>query len=827
MKKINFTILSILFVLVFMVISCKEPIEEKFSFDVTIAQEIKQGEKVYINISFKNEFSLEDFEFEVNDEKIVKVENGKIEGLSVGTCVLKITYKKDVSIYKEINIKVIENLPEKASLIVSKQELNVGEQIDYTIECNQKELLDNLECVSENTEIVVVEANKIIAKAEGTCKVYLKTKSGTTLDEVTITVKEVKQTEDTAKFVISNTKLNVGESLDFSIETSDDSVLDKITIVSENPEIVKIEGKKILALKFGICKIYIKSNDGKKTYDEIEITVLDASLTEEEISGYIKSLYDRKEISEDIDFVKEYKDTGVYFEYSISKTKYLTDTGKFTQPIVDTEVAVMVYYVLGDEDYFVDVVLILKGWGTEFDVALDYIKDKIPTETKRSLNLPTTCFSNGAKYQWFIDDKEIEDGLFTFERNDDPDYYVNIKCIITIDGETKEQIYTVKCIMKESMKKVELLYNELKELIENGKIRESVELPTSDDRYEANISWRSYNPYVMDDTGNLTKPFKDIKIDFMLTIEMGEFAKRGIVSGIVEGKNLENVWDKVGLFLEEINKKEIKTQSFYLYGWEPGYETVLTKNIGYLPFYLMEDVKVTVDILPDDSNLKANRMRTSTNYITLHNTGMAHPTATAKGLNEYIHTTDRVASWHYSIDDKEAYQELKLDEVGWHAGDGSTYYGDIYYNDSYKKWSIGGGNNNSVGIEMCVYEGVDFNMVMRNTAKIVGKLLLKYNLTPSDIRQHYDFAGKDCPQVIRTAGRWAEMIELISLEYYALTELKDVKFTFVSLTPEYLDNTGKIINNPNTEPMVEYKVICEYNGETKTFNYKSKLLKLE
>lgn len=827
MKKINFTILSILFVLVFMVISCKEPIEEKFSFDVTIAQEIKQGEKVDINISSKNEFSLEDFEFEVNDEKIVKVENGKIEGLSVGTCVLKITYKKDVSIYKEINIKVIENLPEKASLIVSKQELNVGEQIDYTIECNQKELLDNLECVSENTEIVVVEANKIIAKAEGTCKVYLKTKSGTTLDEVTITVKEVKQTEDTAKFVISNTKLNVGESLDFSIETSDDSVLDKITIVSENPEIVKIEGKKILALKFGICKIYIKSNDGKKTYDEIEITVLDASLTEEEINGYIKSLYDRKEISEDIDFVKEYKDTGVYFEYSISKTKYLTDTGKFTQPIVDTEVAVMVYYVLGDEDYFVDVVLILKGWGTEFDVALDYIKDKIPTETKRSLNLPTTCFSNGAKYQWFIDDKEIEDGLFTFERNDDPDYYVNIKCIITIDGETKEQIYTVKCIMKESMKKVELLYNELKELIENGKIRESVELPTSDDRYEANISWRSYNPYVMDDSGKLTKPFKDIKIDFMLTIEMGEFAKRGIVSGIVEGKNLENVWDKVGLFLEEINKKEIKTQSFYLYGWEPGYETVLTKNIGYLPFYLMEDVKVTVDILPDDSNLKANRMRTSTNYITLHNTGMAHPTATAKGLNEYIHTTDRVASWHYSIDDKEAYQELKLDEVGWHAGDGSTYYGDIYYNDSYKKWSIGGGNNNSVGIEMCVYEGVDFNMVMRNTAKIVGKLLLKYNLTPSDIRQHYDFAGKDCPQVIRTAGRWAEMIELISLEYYALTELKDVKFTFVSLTPEYLDNTGKIINNPNTEPMVEYKVICEYNGETKTFNYKSKLLKLE
>ena len=141
---------------------------------------------------------------------------------------------------------------------------------------------------------------------------------------------------------------------------------------------------------------------------------------------------------------------------------------------------------------------------------------------------------------------------------------------------------------------------------------------------------------------------------------------------------------------------------------------------------------------------------------------MAHQQQSAQGLNEYIHTTDRIASWHFSVDDKEAYQELKLGEVGWHAGDGSYSYGDYYYNEDYKYWSIGGGNNNSIGIEMCVYSGCDFNMVMRNTAKLVSKLLIQYNLTPSDVRQHHDFSGKNCPQVIREAGRWAEMIELIS-----------------------------------------------------------------
>ena len=778
-----------------------------------------------IKITSESDFSFEDFDFTVTDENIAKVQNGKVEGLAIGTCILKITYKEDTEISKEFNIKVIENLPDSAKLKVTKEEIFVGEKVEYTIECSQSSYLNSLVCESENEEIVSVEANQIIAKAEGTCKLYLKTKQGTKLDEVIVTIKKNEVIEDKAIFVIEKTNVSVGNTLDFVVKVTPESL--NVIVVSENPEIIKVEKNKLVAIKYGTCKVYIKSNDGKKVYDEIIITVEDNSLTEDIISEYIKSIYDRKEVTEDIEFIREYKDTGITFDYSFNKTKYLTNKGKFTQPIVDTEVNVMVSYVLGDEDYFVDVVLILKGWGTEFDVALDYVKDKIPTETKRSLNLPTICHSNGATYAWYIDGEEIKNGLFTFERTDDADYYVNIKCVITIDGKTQEKIYPVKCIMKESMEKVELLYNELKNLIASSTIKDSIVLPTSDDRFDANITWRSYNPYVMDDYGNVTKPFNDIKVDFMLTVVMGQYEKRGIITGTVEGKNLENVWDRVELFLEEINKKEIKTQSFYLYGWEPGYETVLTKNIGYLPFYIMDEVKVTVDILPDDSNLKANRMRTSTNYITLHNTGMAHPTATAQGLNEYIHTTDRIASWHYSIDDKEAYQELKLDEVGWHAGDGSTYYGDIYYNDSYKKWSIGGGNNNSVGIEMCVYEGVDFNMVMRNTAKIVGQLLLRYNLTPSDIRQHYDFAGKDCPQVIRTAGRWAEMIELISLEYYALTQLKDVKFTFESLTPEYLDNTGKIINNPNTEPVVKYKVTCEYKGQVKEFTYQSKLLKLE
>ena len=102
--------------------------------------------------------------------------------------------------------------------------------------------------------------------------------------------------------------------------------------------------------------------------------------------------------------------------------------------------------------------------------------------------------------------------------------------------ETKEQIYTVKCIMKESMKKVELLYNELKELIENGKIRESVELTTlsetighfpSTSIYEGNVGLASHNS---GSNGDFFKNLKKIKIGSEIYYQTNYGTKRYVVT---------------------------------------------------------------------------------------------------------------------------------------------------------------------------------------------------------------------------------------------------------------------------------------------------------
>ena len=562
--------------------------------------------------------------------------------------------------------------------------------------------------------------------------------------------------------------------------------------------------------------------------DKCECGALYIELTEEIVNAYLEELYLDMEIDTDIDFVKVYPNTKVTFEYQSSDEKILTSEGKFNAPILDKEIELTVIYFIDGEEYASFIPVICKGWGTKHDVVELYLDDIVPTYTKKNFQLPINYYGDDTVIKWYIDNDEIENGFFTFERTLGKNYDIVIKSVVEIEGIKKTKEYTIRCMMLDSQEKVNMIFEEYNSYYDELDITESIELPTYDDDYGANVYWRSYNAGVLDESGNFTRPFNDIEVKMMVIITAGEYQKLGFITFKTIGQTYNSKLDKIEYVLDMIHNEEILTHKYYLFGSEAGYERVLTKNIGYIPFIMKDDVKVTKDIIENGTAAKPDRKRTSTNYITLHNTGMAHESATAKGLNDFIHELKytRQASWHFSIDDYEAYQHVNLDEVAWHAGDGSYKVGDVYYNDSYKSWSIGGGNNNSIGIEICVYKGCDFNNTMRNVAKLVGKLLDDFNLTPSDVRQHYDFSGKNCPQVIRESGRWPEMLQLIAIEYFIRTELSDVEFEFTSLTPEYLNDDGKIIKNDNTKPEVSYKVNVKFDGQEKEYVYKSILLPL-
>ena len=556
--------------------------------------------------------------------------------------------------------------------------------------------------------------------------------------------------------------------------------------------------------------------------DDTSTSTDNEELSKEEIFKWLTEKYENYIIDKDFDYPKTYLDTNVRIELFSFEEEYLTNEGKYTAPILDYETEILFIVYMDDKEHELFLPVIFKGSGDIFDAIEAEINELIPDIFTTSINLPTYIPGYDCQIEWKSYDENIitSTGIITKDLKNEQITFLDYWIISNGEKRHYSKIVTVEAMS--NTEKINLTIKWLEEKFKKIDIVDgNITLDKRCELYDTWIQWESWNPTVLSKSGVYNMPFNDEEVILEATVSVGVKSTKYRYNLKAKGENNEDIWVKIESFLDKINVKEIKNQKFYLYGYEEGYQRVPTQNIGYLPFYDGEEMEIIVDLLPDDSPLKPNTLRKTTKYIVIHNTGMAHPSATAKGLNEYIHTTTRVASWHFSIDDKETYQHLELDEVGWHAGDGSRTY--------LETWSggIGGGNQNGIGIESCVYAGVDFNKVMRRLAKLTAMLMIQYDLNMQSIKQHYNFDSKDCPQVLRQSDRWNELLDLIRLEYFAQTQLQGVTFEWESLNPEIMDNEVTIINHPKVETEISYKVKVTYDGETREYTYKSTLLELK
>ncbi|MCM0627477.1 N-acetylmuramoyl-L-alanine amidase [Lysinibacillus sp. OL1_EC] len=105
----------------------------------------------------------------------------------------------------------------------------------------------------------------------------------------------------------------------------------------------------------------------------------------------------------------------------------------------------------------------------------------------------------------------------------------------------------------------------------------------------------------------------------------------------------------------------------------------------------------------------------------------------------------RQASWHWTVDDKEAVQSFTHDYQCWAAG--STK-----------------GNNEAIHIEMCVNADGDYVRTVQNTAALVAKILKEENLTINDVVQHNYYSGKNCPSKMRSKSTpipWSSFLQIV------------------------------------------------------------------
>jgi N-acetylmuramoyl-L-alanine amidase CwlA len=136
--------------------------------------------------------------------------------------------------------------------------------------------------------------------------------------------------------------------------------------------------------------------------------------------------------------------------------------------------------------------------------------------------------------------------------------------------------------------------------------------------------------------------------------------------------------------------------------------------------------------------------------VVIHWTANKSKGADAQANRNYFenHPANKVAA-HYIVDDTQIIQCVPENEMAYHVGANS------YTTEALEKLSVYP-NDCTIGIEMCVNEGIDFTAMYCNAVRLATDILWRWGWTVEDLWRHYDITGKDCPQYFVSDDATAE-----------------------------------------------------------------------
>lgn len=205
--------------------------------------------------------------------------------------------------------------------------------------------------------------------------------------------------------------------------------------------------------------------------------------------------------------------------------------------------------------------------------------------------------------------------------------------------------------------------------------------------------------------------------------------------------------------------------------------------------------------------------------ITVHNTG--NPSSTAVNERGWLTnpSNTRTASYHIVIDAKEAIEVLPLNEVAWHAGDGS---------------SAASGNRTSIGIEICERDVAagEYAQALTNAVELIANMLLERNWGVDRLRRHYDWSGKNCPRLMNKDGKWTgwqQFVQQIDARLRGLkTSTNQIKRNSTEATlivnGKKLEHKGEVKNGVTYVPI---RAIAEALGATVKWDRQTQTVKIE
>lgn len=468
-----------------------------------------------------------------------------------------------------------------------------------------------------------------------------------------------------------------------------------------------------------------------------------------------------------LNLVSEYQ--GQKITWKFDKSDYIDENGNFIEPSQhDATLKLNVYVnnkLAGTKN-----ITLSRNLNNYFGEIETYVRSFIKDRSRGDLRLKTDYYGYPDIEISYVSSKpEIVDHTGKYYEHE---YDENITFDVAISYRGKIYEFQVEHISigRTDLNKITIIDEWLQEEVQKLAYTDGMELPTTHPLYGGRIRWICEEPYVVLNNKDFFLPLNAGR--YMMMVEVNFPGSYDYFTYFVDlpATTVTDPIERAKRFIEVATPEEID-EFFVLYdGTTPEITRHIIGDDAKYQVHAGEKPAVPQSVL-DQRMYEGYTMPNEDNilWIVVHETGMKTVGLFAEVFDNtqwnraYGNSKPDSVSWHYTVDDNKIIQNYEDNIAAWHAGDVST---------------IGGGNRNGIGIEMCINADGEYDASLRNDARLVASLLIKYNLNMANVKRHRDFMLKDCPETMIKDRRWFEFLDLVAKEYISQTLLAQFEITY-------------------------------------------------
>ena len=488
----------------------------------------------------------------------------------------------------------------------------------------------------------------------------------------------------------------------------------------------------------------------------------------------VEDIQDYYFIGETINLPFEYN--GETISYTFDKEGYIDENLKIIKEQLGSHTNINMNILIGEHN-FTQKIKIHQNIEKYFEKVIDYIGGSFPSGTY-SKNASLLYAYPGDKDLTIsyksMNPEYVTDSGARIEHEFDQS--VTLQCTLTKKDKTYVHNINFVSMGISYEERMEIALKYIDDFFKTSDFSEGTILPTTHPLYGGRFRWISEDPTIIYDYKTIHLP-KEAKTTHLIgEVMYGSTEYEILVYEVELNKRPESITDEI--YIKTFLESTLSTVDDYLTLYDGTFADI---NKDYLidndakkvnNAYYTDTVRPAVPQETLDKLLyEGYTMPNEENvlWIVVHETGMSYAGDDALLLAKYQYNIaygeeGREASWGYTVDEHSIYQSFPDTYRLWHATDGKT---------------IGGGNTNGIGIEMCVNKDGIYNVSMLNNARLMAGLLYKYGLGMMNMKQHSDFyIKKSCPEIMRATKRWYEYLTLIEREYISQTILSNFEITY-------------------------------------------------